>query len=152
VSVDTMLNHNGYLNDQTRNFAIGKPPAKLLAAYQLACDIHAGIRERAMPGAVTGELYDWTWQEVIRAGWQDSFMGADAMRVKFIGHGLGIEVDEFPFIAQGQRQVLETNMTFAFEPKFILPGMGIAGLENTYVVAEKGLESLNTASEELIVV
>lgn len=152
VSVDTMLNHNGYLNDQTRNFAIGKPPAKLLAAYQLACDIHAGIRERAMPGAVTGELYDWTWQEVIRAGWQDSFMGADAMRVKFIGHGLGIEVDEFPFIAQGQRQVLEANMTFAFEPKFILPGMGIAGLENTYVVAEKGLVSLNTASEELVVV
>ncbi len=152
VSVDTMLNHNGYLNDQTRNFAIGKPPAKLMAAYQLACDIHLGLRERAKPGAVTGEIYDWVWQEVSRFGWQDFFMGADNARVKFIGHGLGIEVDEFPFIAQGQRMVLQSNMTFAFEPKFILPGIGIAGLENTYVVTEGGLDSLNTATEDLVMI
>jgi Xaa-Pro dipeptidase len=150
VSVDTMLNHNGYLNDQTRNFAVGKPPAKLIEAYELARAIHAGMCERAKPGAITGELYAWAWQEVIRAGWQDSFMGADETRVKFIGHGLGLEVDEYPFIAQGQKLPLQSNMTFAFEPKFILPGVGIAGLENTYVVTESGLESLNTASEELI--
>ncbi len=79
-------------------------------------------------------------------------MGADANRVKFIGHGLGIEVDEFPFIAQGQKLALQANMTFAFEPKFILPGIGIAGLENTYLVTVDGLESLNTASEELVIV
>jgi Xaa-Pro dipeptidase len=150
VSVDTMLNHNGYLNDQTRNFAVGKPPDQLIEAYELARAIHAGLCERAKPGAVTGELYAWAWQEVTRAGWQDSFMGADETRVKFIGHGLGLEVDEFPFIAQGQKLPLQSNMTFAFEPKFILPGIGIAGLENTYVVTESGLESLNTASEELI--
>jgi Xaa-Pro aminopeptidase len=150
VSVDTMLNHNGYLNDQTRNFAVGKAPDQLIEAYELARVIHAGLRERAENGAVTGELYAWAWQEVTRVGWQDSFMGADAARVKFIGHGLGIEVDEFPFVAQGQKLPLQTNMTFAFEPKFILPGVGIAGLENTYVVTESGLESLNTASEELI--
>ena len=151
VSVDTMLNYNGYLNDQTRNFALGQPPSQLLDAYQLVREIHAGMCSRAIPGAITGDLYDWAWQEVTRLGWQDFFMGADTARVKFIGHGLGIEVDEFPFIAQGQKLALQTNMTFAFEPKFIIPGVGIAGLENTYVVTDGGLESLNTASEELIV-
>ena len=151
VSVDTMLNYNGYLNDQTRNFALGQPPSQLLDAYQLVREIHAGMCSRAIPGAITGDLYDWAWQEVTRLGRQDFFMGADTARVKFIGHGLGIEVDEFPFIAQGQKLALQTNMTFAFEPKFIIPGVGIAGLENTYVVTDGGLESLNTASEELIV-
>ena len=151
VSVDTMLNYNGYLNDQTRNFALGHPPSQLLEAYQLVREIHAGMCSRAIPGAITGDLYDWAWQEVTRLGRQDFFMGADTARVKFIGHGLGIEVDEFPFIAQGQKLALQTNMTFAFEPKFIIPGVGIAGLENTYVVTDGGLESLNTASDELIV-
>jgi Xaa-Pro dipeptidase len=152
VSIDTMLNHNGYLNDQTRNFAVGRPPARLMDAYRLAQDIHASVRGRAKPGTITGEIYDWVWQEVTRKGWQDCFMGADTNRVKFIGHGLGIEVDEFPFIAQGQKLPLQANMTFAFEPKFILPGIGIAGLENTYLVTDDGLESLNTASEELVIV
>jgi Xaa-Pro dipeptidase len=152
VSVDTMLNFNGYLNDQTRNFAVGQPPSQLLDAYQFVREIHAGMRSRAVPGAITGALYDWAWQEVTRLGWQDFFMGADTARVKFIGHGLGIEVDEFPFIAQGQKMELQANMTFAFEPKFIVPGIGIAGLENTYVVTEGGLESLNTTSEEMIIV
>jgi Xaa-Pro aminopeptidase len=149
VSVDTMLNFNGYLNDQTRNFAIGAPPRKLLDGYALARDIHERVRDRAQPGTVTGELYDWVWQQVEAAGWQESFMGHEAARVKFIGHGLGIEVDEFPFIAQGQGLPLEEGMTFALEPKFIVPGLGIAGLENTYLVTPTGLESLNTASEEL---
>ena len=78
--------------------------------------------------------------------------GYGAGRVAFIGHGLGIEVDEFPFIAQGQKLALQEGMTFAFEPKFIMPGHGIAGLENTYLVTSEGLESLNTATEELVII
>ena len=80
------------------------------------------------------------------------FMGHGAGRVSFIGHGLGIEVDEFPFIAQGQKLGLQAGMTFAFEPKFIMPGLGITGLENTYLVTSDGLDSLNTATEELLII
>jgi Xaa-Pro aminopeptidase len=152
VSVDTMLNHNGYLNDQTRNFAIGRPPRKLEEAYKLARDIHSEACARAIPGTITGELYDWVLRRVAASGWMEYFMGPEATRVKFIGHGLGIEVDEFPFIAQGQTLALERGMTFAFEPKFILPGLGVAGMENTYWVTARGLESLNTASEELVII
>jgi len=151
VSVDTMLSFNGYLNDQTRNFALGEPHPRLLDAYRVAREVHAGVRDRARPGAVTGELYAWAWQHVEQAGWQEFFMGAGSMRVKFIGHGLGIEVDEFPFLAQGQKLALESGMTFAFEPKFIVPELGIVGLENTYLVTETGLESFNSATEELLV-
>lgn len=152
VSVDTMVNFNGYLNDQTRNYCMGEPPARLREAYDLAREIHGRFRKIARPGAVTGELYEAVWNWVKEAGWEDFFMGHGSGRVAFIGHGLGVEVDEFPFIAQGQKLTLQAGMTFAFEPKFIVPGMGIAGLENTYLVRENQLESLNTATEELVIV
>ncbi len=151
VSVDTMMNHNGYLNDQTRNFSIGKPPERLMEAFGIIREIHRRFRERAMPGAVTGALYEEVRRWVDEAGWAEFFMGHGDTRVSFVAHGLGIEVDEFPFVAQGQKLVLEEGMTFAFEPKFIIPGEGIVGLENTYLVTSEGLESLNTATEELII-
>jgi Xaa-Pro aminopeptidase len=152
LSIDTMLNYQGYLNDQTRNFCIGSPPSKLEEAYRFAQEIHRRFSRAAIPGAVTGELYDLVWRWAEEAGWGEWFMGYGSVRVAFIGHGLGIEVDEFPFIAQGQKLALEEGMTFAFEPKFILPGHGITGLENTYRVTAEGLESLNTATEELVIV
>ncbi|MHC1744100.1 MAG: M24 family metallopeptidase [Syntrophobacteraceae bacterium] len=152
VSVDTMMNCNGYLNDQTRNFCIGNPPGKLLEAYGLVLEIHKRFKEAARPGAVTGELYDRVLEWVREMGWADYFMGYGSSRVSFVAHGLGIEVDEFPFIAQGQKVPLQAGMTFAFEPKFIVPELGIAGMENTYLVTSEALESLNTASEALVIV
>jgi len=145
------MNYHGYLNDQTRNFCIGQPPERLLEAYGIIREVHRRFRERAVPGAVTGELYEEVRRWVGEAGWADFFMGHGDTRVSFVAHGLGIEVDEFPFVAQGQKVVLEVGMTFAFEPKFIIPGEGIVGLENTYLVTPQGLESLNTATEELAI-
>lgn len=150
VSVDTMMNYNGYLNDQTRNFCIGPPPLKLDEAYRFIREIHSRFRDAAKPGVVTGRLYSDVLQWVEQRGWADCFMGAGETRVSFIGHGLGIEVDEFPFIAQGQKLKLEEGMALAFEPKIIVADLGIVGLENTYLVTPDGLESFNTASEELV--
>ncbi len=152
ISVDTMMNYHGYLNDQTRNYCLGDPPGKLLEAYALVMEIHQRFKDAARPGAVTGELYDRVMTWVREKGWEDYFMGYGSARVSFVAHGLGIEVDEFPFIAQGQKVALSEGMTFAFEPKFIVPELGIAGMENTYLVTAGGLESLNTASEQLVIV
>jgi len=80
------------------------------------------------------------------------FMGHSDPKVTFIGHGLGVEVDEFPFIAERQEAALEQGMVFAFEPKIIIPNEGIAGLENTYLVTRDGIESLNTVTEELVII
>jgi len=152
VSIDTMLNLNGYLNDQTRNFAVGSPPPRLAEAYGLSREIHERFKAAAKPGAVAGDLYDAVLKWVERAGWADYFLGFGDARVSFVGHGLGIEVDEYPLVARGQRLILEERMIVAFEPKFIIPNVGLAGLENTYVVTSEGLESLNTATEEMVVV
>lgn len=149
VSVDSMVNCHGYLNDQTRNFCLGPPPPDLLEAYRKIQDIHLRFKRIALPGAITGELYTTVLQWAADAGYGDYFMGHGESRVSFIAHGLGIEVDEFPFIAQGRKLPLEAGMTFAFEPKFIIPETGVIGLENTYLVTDSTLESLNTAEEDL---
>lgn len=152
VSVDTMVIWNGYANDQTRNFCIGQPPPRLFEAYRFVRSVHDRLRALARPGAVTGELYEAVWQWAQEAGWAQWFMGFTDPRITFVAHGLGVEVDEFPFIAERQKLELQEGMVFAFEPKIIIPGEGIAGLENTYLVTKGGIESLNTATEELVIV
>lgn len=151
VSVDTMVSNHGYLNDQTRNFSIGEPPPRLMEGYRLIRTIHDRFRALAKPGDISGELYKTVLSWVEEDGWSEWFMGSGEMRVSFVGHGIGLEVDEPPFIAEGHTLALGEGMTFAFEPKLIVPNVGIVGLENTYVVTETGIESLNTASEDFVI-
>ncbi len=151
VSVDTMMNHNGYLNDQTRNFSLGPPSPILQDRYAMCRELHLWLREHAVPGAVTGELYDQMLEHVRKVGRLEHFMGPNDTGVSFLGHGLGLEVDEFPFIAKGQKMVLREGMTFAFEPKWVIPGIGVAGYENTYVVTEYGAEPINITPDDLVI-
>jgi Xaa-Pro aminopeptidase len=152
VSVDTMVFFNGYANDQTRNFCIGPPPRRLVEAYEFVRSVHDRLKAIARPGAVTGRLYETVWQWAKEAGWAQWFMGCQDPRITFVGHGLGVEVDEFPFLAERQSLELEEGMVFAFEPKIIIPGLGMAGLENTYLVTRDGIQSLNEATEELVII
>jgi Xaa-Pro dipeptidase len=151
VSVDTMICHHGYLNDQTRNFSLGMPPDELLRAHEFSLRLHRFFRQEACAGAVSGDIYEMMVKMVQDSNLAPYFMGTDENRVSFIGHGLGVEVDEFPFIAHRQKIVLEKGMVIALEPKFIIPGKGIAGIENTYLITENGAESLNISPEELVV-
>ncbi len=152
VSVDTMLNYQGYLSDQTRNFCLGSPPPRLMESYRVVQTIHQRLQDVVRPGTITGEIYALVCQWVEETGLDPWFMGHGTGRISFIGHGLGIEVDEWPFLARGQKLALEAGMTFAVEPKFIFPGLGITGLENTYLITTSGLESLTPASEELLLI
>jgi len=79
-----------------------------------------------------------------------NFMGPPGYNTKFIGHGIGIEVDEFPFVAKGAPSVLAPGMVFALEPKFVFPGEGAVGLENTYLVTADGFETLTPLDEGVL--
>jgi Xaa-Pro aminopeptidase len=76
-------------------------------------------------------------------------MGAEKERIRFVGHGIGLELDEYPFLAQGQRLKLQKNMVIALEPKLVFPGKGVVGIENTHVVRENGLERLTNYQDEI---
>ncbi|OGR11712.1 MAG: peptidase M24, partial [Desulfobacula sp. GWF2_41_7] len=144
VLVDYVFVLNGYTSDHTRIFCIGTLSDDLLKAHEAMLEIQERVKHKAIPGASAGEIYDMMKSDATTKGYKDSFMGAGERRIRFTGHGIGIELDEFPFIAQGQSLALEKGMIIALEPKIVLPGKGVVGIENTLLVTDHGLESLTT--------
>jgi Xaa-Pro dipeptidase len=141
----------GYLVDQTRLFVIGELSDRLARGYDDMLKVQALMEEIAVAGAPWGEVYDRCCALAVSMGYADSFMGAKGAKVSFIGHGLGVEIDEYPFIARGfNEDALEPGMAFAFEPKVVFPGEGAAGIENTYHLSADGLERLTISGEEVV--
>ena len=152
VTVDFSGVFDGYIVDQTRMFSIGELPDKLSKAYVDMVLILNHAKKIAKPGATWGGVYDECLQMACDMGYQDHFMGSKGAQVSFIGHGVGVELDEYPFIAKGfNDHELEENMVFAFEPKVVYPGLGAVGVEDTFWVGPEGLKHLTFANHELII-
>ena len=143
---------DGYLIDQTRVFAIGGISERLRRGYDDMLAVQRRMTEIAVPGASWGAVYDECLALASEMGYADNFMGSKGSQVSFIGHGLGIEIDEYPFIARGFTDMrLEAGMAFAFEPKVVFPGEGAIGIENTFYLSNDGLKQLTYSSEELAI-
>jgi Xaa-Pro aminopeptidase len=141
IMVDFAGVHDGYMADQTRIFVFGRLPERLLAAFDAALSIEQYLRENATPGARCSELFAATQELAAQAGFGDHYMGYTE-KARFVGHGIGIELDEWPVIGHGIGTRLEVGMVVAIEPKFLFPDVGVVGVENTCVVRPRGLEAL----------
>jgi Xaa-Pro aminopeptidase len=149
ILVDYVFALNGYLSDHARIFCIGTLPDELLRAHQAMLEIQDQIKAEARPGAASGEIYDSMLTAAADKGYGTWFMGVGERRIRFTGHGIGLELDEFPFIAKGQQLALEKNMVIALEPKVIMPGKGVVGIENSHVVTEHGLKALTRSPDAI---
>ena len=152
VLVDYVFVYRGYISDHARIFAIGRLPDELVQAHRAMLDLQDRIKIAAKPGVVSGSMYDLGLDFAKTLGYSDHFMGVGAERIRFVGHGVGLELDEFPFLNAGQRLELQEGMVIALEPKVIFPGKGVVGIENTHVVAKDGLEQLGKYPDEITVV
>lgn len=150
VLLDYVFAWQGYLSDHTRIFVVGRPPQALVDAHQHMLDLQEAIKIMATPGSIAGDLYTAAVKMADQKGVGDHFMGVGPDRIRFIGHGIGLELDELPFLAAGQTTELEAGMVIALEPKLIFPGKGVVGIENTHVVTRQGLEQLTHAEETII--
>jgi len=152
IVVDFAGSRDGYLVDQTRVFAIDGISDILRSGHNDMLAIQEKMRESAVPGAVWGDIYETCTELAIGQGHKDHFMGYQGSQVSFIGHGVGIEIDEYPFLARGFKDsILEAGMVFAFEPKLVFPGVGAVGIENTFYLSESGLEQLTFSKDELVI-
>lgn len=151
VLVDYVFALDGYISDHARIFSIGRLPDELEAAHLAMLEIQSEIKSQAKPGVLTGDLYELMISLAEKKGYTENFMGVGERRIRFTGHGVGLELDEFPFIAKGQQLALEAGMVIALEPKTIFPGKGVVGIENTHLVTENGLESLSSFPDEITV-
>jgi Xaa-Pro aminopeptidase len=152
VLVDYVFGLNGYYSDHTRIFSIGELPDDLMAAHTAMLDVQALIQKAAKPGVKSGDLFDLALERTRELGYGQHFMGVGKERIRFIGHGIGVELDDYPFLAAGQKLELQKNMTLALEPKLIFPEKGVVGIENTHRVTENGLEQFGQFQDEIFVV
>lgn len=143
VMFDIVTSYNGYQADTTRSFYLGASiPAEVSRAHDFCVDVLHEIERRMVPGAVCSEIYREVAAMVAQRGAPEGFMGFGDNRVKFFGHGVGLDLDELPVIADRIDTKLEAGMIVAVEPKAFLPDVGPVGVENTYVVTADGCESL----------
>ena len=150
ILIDYGFSYYGYISDQTRIFCIGSLADHLVKAYDVARRILYRLVEMGKPGVSGEALYLEAIKIAESSGFIDHFMGYPE-RVAFIGHGLGLELDELPVAAAGVKAPLAQGMVIAIEPKFVFPD-GAVGIENTYLVTADGLENMTVFDEDIIYV
>ncbi len=138
VTVDLVGGHEGYLADATRTFFRGAPNPLLAEALAVCEAILAELETLMVPGTPCQDLYLRGLELATDAGFGDHWMGHGPSRVRFVGHGVGLEINERPFLAQGFEEPLAFGNLIAVEPKLVFPGVGAVGVENTYAVDRDG--------------
>ncbi len=149
VMVDMNGDFTGYMTDMTRVFRLGEISDLAMKAHQCSIDILRTLEKEALPGTEAKRLYEIAVEMVKERDLDTYFMG-HRQKAGFIGHGIGIEINELPVIAPRSRDVLAANNVIALEPKFVIPHVGAVGVENSYRVTDHGLECLTGAPEEII--
>ncbi|MDY2932232.1 MAG: M24 family metallopeptidase, partial [Muribaculaceae bacterium] len=148
VMVDMCGNFNGYMTDMTRTFRCGEISYLAKQAHQLSIDICNTLAANFHAGSRAADLYNTAMEMAVAAHLDDYFMG-HAQKAGFVGHGVGIEVNEMPVLAPRSKDILQYNNVIAIEPKFVIPEVGAVGIENTYVVRETHLECLTNFPEQI---
>lgn len=154
VFLDYTFMHAGYMTDMTRIFVFGKLPPPLLKAYDTALEIQAYLAENLKPGNTGDALYRKAVELAEKAGLAENFMGAPGEQAKFAGHGLGLELDELPVLCADPKASpqapLQAGQVVAIEPKFIFPGLGAVGIENTFIIGPAGAERITGPDDRLV--
>jgi len=140
----------GYMSDQTRTAVVGTLSPSLQEAYAVAVEMIHRFEAEARPGDLCGDWFDKMAAMARKTGLEDNFMGFQEKRVKFVGHEIGLELNEWPVLGKGMAWRLEPGMVVAVEPKMVFPESGVVGLENDYLVTESGVSRLSTTDDTVI--
>jgi Xaa-Pro aminopeptidase len=149
IMIDMAGNFTGYLDDLTRTFSVGKLSEKAYKAHQVSIDIQQRLMELMKEGSVCEDLWEESLRMATAAGLADCYMGT-TQQARFVGHGVGIVINELPVLATRSRDLLKANMTMAIEPKFVIPGIGAVGVEDTILVCKDGCERLTKLDYDII--
>ncbi|MGH9298118.1 MAG: M24 family metallopeptidase [Acidimicrobiales bacterium] len=132
----------GYCSDITRTVFTGEPPAEFRDLYEVLEAAQASAVRAAVVGARC-EAVDAIGREAIaRAGYGDAF-------IHRIGHGIGIEEHEDPYMVAGNETALEAGHAFSVEPGIYLAGRFGARIEDIVVASHSGPVACNSADHAL---
>jgi Xaa-Pro dipeptidase len=150
IYIDTGCGVGGYHTDKTMTYMFGRSiPDAAIEAHHQCVDIMNKVASMLRPGAIPSVIYDEVMSSLSPA-FLENFMGYGKRTVKFIGHGIGLTIDEPPVIAKGFNEPVREGMVFAIEPKKGIPEIGLVGTENTYIVTQQGGISITGDNPGLI--
>jgi len=152
ILIDYGLVFEGYHIDQTRMACWGEPPVEAQRAFDAMLDVEETTFAALRPGAPWEEVYYIAVDCAAQLGYTEGFMGLGSEQVQFIGHGLGLELDEPPILAPRMKQPLEADMVLAIEPKVALPGLAMVGIEDTIILRADGIERMTPCLREMVIV
>jgi Xaa-Pro aminopeptidase len=150
--VDYGMGYKGYVSDSTRTFVIGKMPAELEKAFEVTREVKYFTESWVKPGKSPADLYNEIIKLVKKRGYEDHFMGFKPYQVQFVGHGIGLEIDEYPVIASMFNLEFAPGMVYSLEPKMAFPGTGAVGIEDDFLVTDNGVERLTNSPDNIITV
>ncbi len=150
VVIDYGGGYNGYITDETRAFVVGELKERFRKPYEVAKEIVEDATAFGKEGIDGTELFNRAEAKAKKAGLDEYFMGFGPGKVSFVGHGLGLEINEMPVITPRHHIILQEGMVFAFEPKFIFPGEGAVGIEVDYIVRKDKLERVTLTPIDLV--
>ena len=148
VYIDYTCVVDGYTGDQARIFCIGELTPRMVKAFEDTLVIQSEILKAIKPGTPAEEPYLLSLKIAEEMGYKDHFMGYKADQVRFVGHGIGLELDEWPILAKGMKTPIMPGMTFALEPKLVFPE-GAIGTENSFVMTEEGPKYLSVTPDKI---
>ncbi len=152
VFIDIGFGVEGYHTDKTMTYVFGKEPGKEIMNEHLRCvEIQDLLASNLRPGTIPSQLYE-NLMNSLPQEFLKNFMGFGNRQVKFLGHGIGLVIDEVPVIARGFDEPLEENMVLALEPKKGIAGFGMVGIENTFIVTPEGGECITGFSKGLVLI
>jgi len=149
VVVDFALSYEGYHCDMTRTYCVGDPSQEQRDLWERLLELHLQVVDRVRPGVTGEELYLVARGLAEDTGLIYNFMGVGSERGSYIGHSIGLEVDEWPVLGAGYREPLPVGAVITIEPKFMVPGQGAVMVEDDIVVTPSGHEVISTLEREL---
>lgn len=144
IVVDVPTICNGYHSDQSRTYVLGKAPEGCKALYQGLKEIADRVIEELKPGMRSDHLYELAVGFAEERDLEPFFMriGRDRKKIPFIGHGVGLELNEAPMLSPRSNDILEEGMIFALEMEMTNGPSEVVKLEDTVLMTEAGPELL----------
>jgi Xaa-Pro aminopeptidase len=153
VLVDIPVCIEGYHADQSRTYAVGHAHPKALDLFQRLRSVADHLMSNLRPGLTCGEVFAAATAEAEALGIGDSFMNFHSgVKAHFVGHGIGLELNEPPFLARNSRAVLKVGMVLAIELHLMEPEGHALKLEDTVFITPNGVEILTSSPRELTVI
>ena len=155
LTIDIGFTLAGYHTDKTQVYWLGAQsdiPDSLQDAHGFCVDMQAMVAEKLRPGAIPAQIWDQCRELAAHSPWEAGFMGLQPNKVGFVGHGIGLAIDEYPVLAKGFDVPLEEGMVLAVEPKIGIGGIGMVGVENTFEVTAGGGQPITGLHDEIIAI